>query len=113
WAPTVLTCSALTGEGVPDVWEALERYRAVVGGSGEIARRRAAQNRHWLETELTATLIERLRADPTVAATIDLLEEEVVAGRRSPLAAAEAILAAYGSAGKTRQNPGVEEPVSA
>ena len=113
WAPTVLTCSALTGEGVPDVWEALERYRAVVGGSGEIARRRAAQNRHWLETELTATLIERLRADPTVAATIDRLEEEVVAGRRSPLAAAEAILAAYGSGEKTRQYPGVEEPVSA
>jgi LAO/AO transport system kinase len=99
WAPEVLTCSALTGEGIPEIWAALERYRAILDGNGEIARQRTAQNRHWLETELTAALIERLREDPTVAAAIGRLEAEVAAGRRSPHAAAEAILAAFGGPG--------------
>jgi LAO/AO transport system kinase len=75
------------------VWQALERYRAVVGSSGEVERRRAAQNRRWFETELSAGLLERLRADPAVAAAIDRLEAEVVGGKRSPLAAADAVLA--------------------
>jgi LAO/AO transport system kinase len=98
WSPEVLTCSALTGEGVAEVWRALERYRAILTANGEIARRRAAQNRHWFETELSAGLIERLRADPATEAAIERLTGEVVAGRRSPLAAAESVLDAWQAA---------------
>ena len=75
--------------------EALERYRATLTENGEIARRRAAQNRHWFESELSAGLIERLAADPATAATIEKVTAEVVAGRRSPLSAAETVLAAW------------------
>jgi LAO/AO transport system kinase len=99
WAPEVLTCSALRGEGIDAIWAALERYRAALDRSGEIARRRAAQNRTWLETELTAALLDRLRADPGVARAIARLEAEVVAGRRTPLAAAGEILAAFAGEG--------------
>ncbi len=95
WAPEVLTGSALTGEGIAAIWQAFERYRAILTINGEIARRRAAQNRHWFESELSAGLIERLQADPATAATIDKVTAEVVAGRRSPLAAAETVLAAW------------------
>ena len=106
WSAEVLTCSALTGAGIPEVWAALKRYRTTLETNGEIARQRTAQNRHWLETELTATLIERLRADPTLAGAIGRLEAEVAAGRRSPHAAAEAILAAFGGAGPATDGAG-------
>jgi LAO/AO transport system kinase len=95
WQPAVMTGSALTGEGIDAIWQALERYRATLSGNGEIARRRAAQNRHWFESELSAGLIERLEADPATAATIEKVTAEVVAGRRSPLSAAETVLAAW------------------
>jgi LAO/AO transport system kinase len=95
WQPEVLTGSALTGEGIAAIWQALERYRATLTENGEIARRRAGQNRHWFESELSAGLIERLEADPATAATIEKVTAEVVAGRRSPLSAAETVLSAW------------------
>jgi LAO/AO transport system kinase len=96
WAPAVMTCSALTGDGIAEIRAALERYRSILGSDGTIARLRAEQNRHWLKSELADALIERLRADPRIAIAIGRLEEEVGAGRRTPLSAAREILAAIG-----------------
>jgi len=95
WQPDVLTVSALNDEGIDAVWEALTRYRSILAGSGEIERRRRDQNRNWLRTELTAALLDRLKADPAVAAEIGRLEAEVADGQRTPQAAAAAILAAF------------------
>src|SRR5262249_56409410 len=44
WTPEVMTCSALSGAGVAQIWGTVERFRAAVGAKG-IARRRAAQPR--------------------------------------------------------------------
>ena len=41
WRVAVERCSALTGEGIPEVWRTVERYREVLGATGEIASRRA------------------------------------------------------------------------
>ena len=45
WTPTVLKCSALTGRGIAEVWQAMERYRHRQTESGAIAERRSAQAR--------------------------------------------------------------------
>ena len=95
WTPPVLTCSGLTGDGVPAVWEAVERYRSALSATGEIARRRAAQARAWLWTELSESLLATLKAHPGVAERLPLLEEEVAAGRITPSAAAETLLQVY------------------
>src|SRR3981081_3498663 len=42
WTPEVATCSALTGEGVVEVWQTIERFRQAVGEKG-IVQRRGAQ----------------------------------------------------------------------
>src|SRR5258708_257514 len=44
WTPEVSTCSALTGEGVIEVWQTVERFRQAVGEKG-ILQRRAEQGR--------------------------------------------------------------------
>lgn len=95
WTPPVLTCSGLTGDGVPAVWEAVERYRSALSATGEIARRRAAQARAWLWTELSESLLATLKAHPGVAERLPVLEEEVAAGRITPSAAAETLLQVY------------------
>ena len=41
WATEVLAVSALTGAGIDEVWEAIERFCAAVGADGELARARA------------------------------------------------------------------------
>jgi LAO/AO transport system kinase len=92
WAPRVLLCSALTGTGVPEVWQTIEEHQAIVVANGERDRRRAAQARDWMWSEVTDTMLDRLRRDPGVASLIAALEREVEAGALSPAAAAHRIL---------------------
>ena len=60
------------------------------GGQG--GSRRGEQAREWMWSEVSETLLERLRADAGVRADLDSLEADVVAGRTSPAAAARVLL---------------------
>jgi len=94
WRPPVLTCSAATGQGVAEVWLAVQRHREALGPEGRAAKR-AAQARRWMWREVEEGLIAALRADPEVAARLGSLEQAVVAGRATPGEAAEALLKAF------------------
>jgi LAO/AO transport system kinase len=98
WQPEVLACSSVTGEGIAEVWEALERFAAAVGASGELTRHRAAQRVEGMWSEVRGTLADQLAADPGVQACLQRVEPEVAAGRMTPTAAARALLAAFGDA---------------
>jgi LAO/AO transport system kinase len=60
--------------------------------SGGLVARRGEQARDWMWSEVSETLLERLRADPRVRADVNGLEAEVVHGRTSPTAAARQLL---------------------
>lgn len=100
WHVAVERCSALTGEGIADVWRMVERYRDALGGSGEIATRRAAQARAWLWSEIGETLLATFRRHPAVGRKIDAIEAEVVSGRTVPTVAARALLQAFLDGGR-------------
>jgi len=93
WSPRVLTCSALLGEGVTELWDAILEHRVAV--AGELAGRRAEQAREWMWSEVTDALVDELRGSPDVATLTSDLEAEVVAGTTTPTAAARAILRAF------------------
>ena len=93
WTPRVLTCSALTGAGIPEVWEAVAEFRAAV--AAELPGVRAAQNRDWMWSEVTDSLLEALAADPATAELAQRLEAQVAAGTTTPAAAARTIVAAH------------------
>ncbi|MET1002144.1 MAG: methylmalonyl Co-A mutase-associated GTPase MeaB [Acidimicrobiia bacterium] len=88
----VLTCSALTGEGIGAVWEAVAARAEERRASGEQTRRRAEQARAWMWSEVSDTLLEQFRADPRVATEVEALEADVTAGIVSPAAAARRLL---------------------
>ena len=94
WTPEVATCSALTGEGVVEVWQTIERFRQAVGEKG-IAQRRAEQARAWMWNEVGETLLAELRKHPEVRKLVPGLEREVEAGRTTPAAAARHMLKAF------------------
>jgi LAO/AO transport system kinase len=95
WTPRVLACSALLGEGIDEVWEAIEEHRRAASASGELARRRAEQAREWMWSELTESLHDALRADKDVGVLLAELEHDVAQGRTSPTAAAQRVLRAF------------------
>ncbi len=95
WRPEVMKVSALSGQGMAEVWETVGRFRAALGRSGELAEKRANQALAGMWSEVGDSLLAALRTDPAVAQKIPALEAEVRAGRLSPSAAAERILAAF------------------
>jgi LAO/AO transport system kinase len=84
----VLTASALEGTGIGEVWDAIENAVADADASGARARRRAEQACDWMWSEVSDTLLDRVRAAPGLEA----LEREVAQGRISPAAAARRLL---------------------
>ena len=95
WTPRVLLCSALTGTGVPEVWEAVTAYRAALEPPGEIAARRSEQARQWLWQEVQEGLMTALQADPGIKVEAAALEARVVAGELPATAAAQELLKAF------------------
>jgi len=95
WSPRVMSCSAITGEGIADVWRAVQEHRRALEGTGELDELRAGQARAWMWSEVTESLRAELDADAEVAALVARLESDVVSGRVSPTAAARRILDAF------------------
>jgi LAO/AO transport system kinase len=92
WSARVLSCSALEGTGIADVWAAIDEFMTLTGTSGARARRRGEQARDWMWSEVSETLVERLRSDARVRREVGALEADVVAGKVSPTAAARRLL---------------------
>jgi LAO/AO transport system kinase len=59
WKPTAVTCSALEGGGVAEVWDLIERFRDEMSASGVFAERRSEQNVDWFESLLQSAVMER------------------------------------------------------
>jgi LAO/AO transport system kinase len=90
----VLTCSGLTGAGVPEVWEQVLGHRASLGEAG-LRDKRAAQQLEFTWALVRDELEQRLRRSPGVAAVRDEVRAEVLAGRLPAPVAADRILAAF------------------
>lgn len=95
WRPPVLTASAVTGDGLDAVWEAVTAYRAAQQAGGFWAARRREQARHWLHQALDQGLRQRFFSHPAVQAALPTLEADVTAGALSSYAAARRLLDLY------------------
>jgi LAO/AO transport system kinase len=91
WTPPVLTYSALTGAGIPELWSQVLAHRERMVATGEFAARRRAQQVRWMWTLIEQRLMARLTADRAVAARLPEIEAAVAEGRLAPTVAAEEI----------------------
>jgi LAO/AO transport system kinase len=92
WKPPVLMTVASEGEGVEEVVEAVRAHHASLRESGELVRRRTERARREVEA---IALVEVQRRLGSVGEDDALggLADDVVAGRRDPYAAADALVA--------------------
>jgi len=92
WQTPVLTCSAVENSGLDEVWERIQRHRAVLESTGELDRRRREQQVDWTWNLVHDQLLARLHADPGVRAIAPALEQRVRDGSVTATTAAEQIL---------------------
>ena len=98
WAPPVVTCSGLTGDGVDDVWQRVQAHREHLGSDG-LAHKRAGQQLEFTWSLVRDELADRLRRSPGVAAVRDDVRRRVLAGELTAPLAADELIAAYDRAG--------------
>jgi len=95
WEVPVRAVSALEGTGIKEVWDEVAQFRAALEQSGAWSRRRAEQARAALWSEIGDNLLEHFRTAPAVASRLATIEQQVMAGTRTPAAAAQTLLAAF------------------
>jgi LAO/AO transport system kinase len=91
WSPPVMTYSALTGNGIADLWAQVLAHKEKMTTSGELLARRRDQQVKWMWTMLEDRLTARLRSDPTVRGKLKTAEAQVAAGKLAPALAVEEI----------------------
>ena len=96
WAPPVVTCSALTGEGIAAVWDIVLAHREQMEANGHFARRRRQQALAWMRELVGLGLDAAFRTDAAVAAALPALEAAVAEGRTTAFAAARELLDRFG-----------------
>jgi len=92
WSPPVMTVSALHREGIPEFWEAIEKYRSALTPTGEFAAKRQHQALSWMWQLIDFGLRQHFRHHPRVQANLPALTQSVEQGHTTPAAAAYALL---------------------
>lgn len=93
WVPPVLTCSAVHGVGIDEVWSAIEQHGQVMEEAGLLESRRVRQQIAWMWAAVEDHLISDFRRRESVQAEAARLEEQIAAGQITATAAARALLA--------------------
>ncbi|MFK7929879.1 MAG: methylmalonyl Co-A mutase-associated GTPase MeaB [Myxococcota bacterium] len=99
----VLTCSALTEEGLDEVWQAVKGHGDALRESGGLEARRSHQRQQWMWQIVEHEAVRRLRTHPRVQAVGPELQDRVFRGEITAGEAAEMLLRASESDGPTER----------
>ena len=92
WVPPVLLCSAETGLGIPEIWEAILRHEDFQLAGSLRAQVRREQSLSAMRQLISADLESTFRHDPEISAKLPLIEEQVRNAKITPFAAARILL---------------------
>jgi LAO/AO transport system kinase len=95
WQTPVVTCSGLTGAGLPELWQQLTRHHDTLRQTGDLDRKRNRQQLDWIWAMARGALLDGLRTSDAVRKLAPQVERQVLDGTLTPGQAAEALLAAY------------------
>ena len=97
WSPPVLTCSAVEGTGLAEVWQQIEAHRATLERTGQFEQRRGEQQVRWMWQLVQDRLRASVESDPEVRQLVPDLIAQLAAGTTTPSVAAAKLLAAAGA----------------
>jgi LAO/AO transport system kinase len=100
WVPQVLACSAMSGEGIAEVWAMVGKFFDAGRVSGEFAVRRQEQAQTWLDALVMEGLREAYESRAGLAPLVAEIEAQVRSGQLPAPEGARRLLDAAGF-GKT------------
>lgn len=95
WQPKVTTCSAVTHDGIADVWNIINEYFELTKDNGFFGIRRSEQNSYWLTETINEQLKTSFYTREDIATLLEQNKKAVQNNEISPFAAASILLAQY------------------
>jgi LAO/AO transport system kinase len=95
WIPTTSTCSAITHDGIPEVWETIEKFLELTKGNNYFFEKRKEQNQYWMLETINEQLKTNFYNHPEIQKLIEPTKKAVQNDEISPFAAAQELLNVY------------------
>jgi LAO/AO transport system kinase len=95
WTPTTATCSAITHEGIPEVWETILKFLELTKANNYFYEKRAEQNQYWMLETINEQLKLSFFNHPDIAKQLEENKKAVQNNEISPFAAAQLLLEKY------------------
>lgn len=92
WRTQAYTCSALTGEGIAEIWAVIKQFQQQTTASGVFVARRQAQILEWVRAMVEEHLRTHFYQHPGVQRLLPQVEQAIVAGTMPATVAAQALL---------------------
>jgi len=92
WTTRAHTASALTGDGIENIWQVIQAFQANTQVSGIFESRRQEQLREWLHTVVETQLIDFFFRHPAIQSALPDIETAVMSGEMPTTAGAQALL---------------------
>ncbi|MDJ1481192.1 methylmalonyl Co-A mutase-associated GTPase MeaB [Cytophagaceae bacterium YF14B1] len=95
WIPPVHTCSALTGDGIKELWQMLEEYVNISNQNRFLHKKRQDQNLNWLHETIRQELETTFYQNPSTKQQIPQIEQSISSGEITALSGAQKLLQTY------------------
>ena len=95
WTPTTATCSAITQEGIPDVWKTISTFFDLTRGNNYFHKKRFEQNEYWMMETINEQLKLNFYNHPEIQKLLETNKKAVQNDEISPFAAAQLLLETY------------------
>lgn len=105
WTSRSMAISALTKEGLDELWNTVKEYEANTKKSGVWLNRRRAQDVEWMHSMISEALRNMFYRDPTICALLPNLESAVADGTLPPAAATLELLNRFSRDMATKAKP--------
>ena len=95
WTPQVLTYSGFYEYRIKEVWDMVWQYIDFVKSNGYFQYRRNEQAKYWMYETINQSLKSSFYNNPAIAARLQELEAQVLAGHQTSFSAARQLLDLY------------------
>ena len=95
WTPTTATCSAITREGIPEVWDTIVKFLKLTKANNYFFEKRKEQNQYWMLETINEQLKTNFYNHPEIQNLLDSTKKAVQNDEISPFAAAQLLLEKY------------------